>query len=225
MRASRILLWRHGRTAWNADRRFQGQSDLPLDSLGEEQARAAAPVLAAEGPDLVLSSDLGRATATAEFLLAELDVPFVLDPRLREVSLGHWEGRTREEVEAAYPREMAQWLAGQIIRRGGGELQTEVADRALLAVSEADADTVVLVTHGGTAKALIGRLLGLDEQQWRIIAPLANCHWSDVRVEPAGWRLHRHNVAPTGMRVTGPGESSVDAEDPAVLAGPDSARR
>ncbi|CAN5117703.1 hypothetical protein BH20ACT5_BH20ACT5_16020 [soil metagenome] len=92
MRASRILLWRHGRTAWNAERRFQGHSDLPLDSLGEQQAQAAAPLLVAEAPDLVLSSDLERAAATAAYL----GVPFELDPRLREVSLGRWEGKTRE---------------------------------------------------------------------------------------------------------------------------------
>jgi probable phosphoglycerate mutase len=214
VRASRILLWRHGRTAWNAERRFQGHSDLPLDSLGERQAQAAAPLLVAEAPDLVLSSDLERAVATAAYL----GVPFELDPRLREVSLGRWEGKTREEVEQAYPQEMADWLAGRIIRRGGGELQTEVAERALFAVAEADADTVVLVTHGGTAKSLTGRLLGLAEAQWRIIAPLANCHWSDIRREPAGWRLHRHNVGPIGVPVTAPGDSAVDAEDPAVLA-------
>ena len=61
----RLVLWRHGQTAWNAERRFQGQSDIPLDDGREQQAERAARLLAALRPDTIISSDLGRATATA----------------------------------------------------------------------------------------------------------------------------------------------------------------
>ena len=65
---SRLLLWRHGRTAWNHERRMQGQTDVDLDETGVEQAAAAAPALAARDPKLIISSDLRRCTRTAKAL-------------------------------------------------------------------------------------------------------------------------------------------------------------
>lgn len=211
MSLRRVLLWRHGRTTWNAEKRFQGQADPPLDDLGRQQAEAAAPILAEEAPQLLLSSDLVRAADTARVLGTLLEVEPTFDPRLREADLGRWQGMTREQVGAAYPDELKAWQAGKVVRRGGGELQTEVADRALAVLSEVDAESVILVTHGGTAKALTGRLLELPEEMWRVIAPLGNCHWTDLRHEPAGWRIYRHNVGPRGVPVS-PALSKVDAE-------------
>ncbi|MGI8691716.1 MAG: histidine phosphatase family protein [Geodermatophilaceae bacterium] len=212
MQARRLLLWRHGRTAWNAERRFQGHSDVPLDSVGIAEAAAAAVLLSEEKPDLIVSSDLTRAMVTAQALADVTGLPIRTDVRLRESSLGRWEGRTRADVEREFPGEWQQWVSGSLARRGGGELHSEVADRAQAAAADADGQTVVLVTHGGTAKLLAARLLGLPPPLSRVIAPLANCHWSDLRLEPAGWRLDRHNVGPFPEHE--PVSSSVDAEEP-----------
>ncbi len=208
----RLLLWRHGRTAWNAERRFQGQSDVPLDSVGITEATAAAVLLAEEKPDLIVSSDLSRAMLTARALADITALPIRADARLRESGLGRWEGLTRVDVERDFPGEWEQWRTGGLARRGGGELHSEVAERALAAAADADGHTVVLVTHGGTARVLTAYLLGLPPSLWRVLGPLANCHWTDLRREPGRWRLDRHNVGP--FPDSEPVTSSVDAEEP-----------
>ena len=82
-------------------------------------------------------------------------------PRLRERSLGHWEGLTRDEVAARYPDEYADWVAGRDVSRRGGETREQVAERALAAFAELpDVAITVLVTHSATAMALTNALLG-----------------------------------------------------------------
>src|SRR4051812_8471329 len=121
----RLVLWRHGRTEWNATGRFQGQLDPPLDAEGRSQAARVAPELAADlpaGQTTVVSSDLSRAAETAASLTAVLGVQLRLDPRLREHGMGLWEGLTRDEVAERYPEQYADWVTGGPVRgRGGGE--------------------------------------------------------------------------------------------------------
>ena len=116
----RLLLWRHGRTEWNATGRFQGQLDPPLDEEGRNQAVLAAPHLVAAGlpPEetVVVSSDLSRAAETAATLTALLGVPLRLDERLREHGMGSWEGLTRSEVAERFPEQYADWTAGRPVR-------------------------------------------------------------------------------------------------------------
>ena len=161
MTARRVLLWRHGRTAWNVEHRFQGQADPPLDEVGQAQAAAAAPLLAAFSPVAIVSSDLRRATETARSLAERLGLPVALDRRLRERSLGRWEGLTRDEVGRRYPVEYAHWLAGREDCQHGSEPRPDLGDRAVAALTATVGETVVLVTHSATAIALTGRLLGL----------------------------------------------------------------
>ena len=198
MTARRILLWRHGRTAWNLQRRFQGQADPPLDDVGMQQARAAAAMLASFAPFTIVSSDLRRASGTAVALAELLGQPVTLDPRLRERSLGHWEGLTRDEVGRLYPDELADWLAGREDCQPDSEPRSEVASRALAALTDTVGDTAVLVTHSATAIALTGELLRLPRALWRGVGPLANCHWSELVCDDHGWRLRAHNVGPAG---------------------------
>lgn len=214
----RLFLWRHGQTAWNAEGRFQGHADVPLDAVGLTQARAAAPLLARERPEAILSSDLGRASATARVLAELTGLPVQIEPRLRETALGGWEGLTGAQIEVAFPAEWSRWRAGETFRRGGGELRSEVAARALAVVSELTVRCAVLVTHGGTAKALLVALLGLPDQYSAAIAPLANCHWSALRQQPGGWRLDGHNIGTHPGRTPGEGGEplAVDAEEPSM---------
>jgi probable phosphoglycerate mutase len=200
----RIVVWRHGQTAWNFDGRFQGQSDIELDAVGLEQAARAAQVLAGLQPAAIVSSDLGRARATAEALSKLTELPVALDPRLRETYLGSWQGKTRAEVEVEFPGEAAAWLAGGLERRGGGEHMTEVADRAVAAVLDAVSDlpprsTLVAVTHGGAGRVLLAQLIGLPPEMWKVLGGLSNCCWSVLSERPGGdagprWVLVEHNA-------------------------------
>ena len=101
--ATRLIAVRHGETAWNVEARLQGQIDIPLNERGEEQARRAARSLADDRPDIVVSSDLARARATAETIASFNRVPLFLDPALRERSFGSFEGMTHTEVEQRWP--------------------------------------------------------------------------------------------------------------------------
>jgi probable phosphoglycerate mutase len=203
--SARTIIWlRHGRTAWNEGGRFQGQTDVPLDDRGIRQAEAAAAVLAGLAPSRVVASDLDRARSTAAPLLAATGLPEVLDPRLRETYAGSWEGLTHREIRARDGDALDRWAAGDPIRPGGGELRTEVAERVDAAVREAlsglAADgPLVVVTHGGAARAGIGRMLGLPPEHWGVLGVLSNCCWS-VLVEhsrdgaAARWRLAEYNA-------------------------------
>ena len=193
----RLVLWRHGRTEWNATGRFQGQLDPPLDAEGRSQATRVAPQLAAElpaGQTVVVSSDLSRAAETAASLTAVLGLPLRLDPRLREHGMGCWEGLTRGEVAERYPEQYADWVAGRSVRHRGGEEPADVAARAVAALAELPAVPVaVVVTHGGTAGRLMERLLGLGPQHRRVFGPLANCAWTELAHQGDRWRVMRHN--------------------------------
>jgi probable phosphoglycerate mutase len=218
----RVLLWRHGRTRWNVEHRFQGQADPPLDEVGKQQAVASARLLVAYSPTAIVSSDLCRAVQTARPLADLLGLPVILDPRLRERSLGEWEGLTREEVVRRHPEQYADWLAGREAHQHGSESRAELGERALAALTGSEGDTVVLVTHSATAMALTGRLLGLPVTGWRAVGPLGNGRWSEFSSDEHGWRLRAHNLGPLGLPVTGlstsdgsvaaPVETATDAE-------------
>jgi probable phosphoglycerate mutase len=196
----RLVVWRHGRTEWNAVGRFQGQLDPPLDAEGRAQAARTAPHLVAgglrAGSTVVIASDLVRAADTAAALTALLGVPLRLDERLREHGLGSWEGLTREEVAARHPEQYADWIAGRPVQGRGGEDNAAVVARALAALADLPpADVAVVVTHGGTAGRLIEALLELGPQHRRVFGPLANCGWSELVRQGERWRLARHNCA------------------------------
>jgi broad specificity phosphatase PhoE len=193
----RLVIWRHGRTEWNAAGRFQGQMNPPLDAEGRSQAIRVAPELAAElpvGQTVVVTSDLSRAAETATSLTAILGVPLRVDRRLREHGMGAWEGLTGDEVADRYPEQYADWVAGRPVRGRGGEDPSDVAARALAALAELPAQPVaVVVTHGGTAGRLMERLLGLGPQHRRVFGPLANCAWTEMAHQGGRWRVMRHN--------------------------------
>ncbi len=203
MTSRRIILWRHGRTAWNAERRFQGQTDIPLDDTGLAQAARAAKVLARLKPARIHSSDLSRARATADALAAVTGLAVEEDVALRETFAGQWQGLTRTELEERFGDDLQQWAAGAEIRPGGGETRREVADRMVTSVNRAldglaPGETLVVATHGGAARAAIGALLGLPIEHWAALGVLANCAWSVLEENTSGhgptWRLQEYNA-------------------------------
>ena len=195
----RLVLWRHGRTAWNVEGRFQGQTDTELDEVGRVQARTAARRLAALRTAAVVSSDLRRARATAAELGRVTGLPVALDAGLREIHGGRWQGLTLAEIARRWPVEYAAWCRGEPVPRGG-ELEPEVAERFCASVARAlqavPADGVlVVVSHGSAIRSAIGRLLGLPPTYWRAPGPLSNCCWSVLGDgDGAGWRLLEHNA-------------------------------
>lgn len=182
--ARRLVIWRHGRTAWNLEHRFQGQTDVGLDAVGIRQAQAAAGLLMALRPQLIVSSDLSRARDTASALATKCGLDLTTDPRLRETDGGSWEGRRREELLVADPETYRAWLAGEHVRPGGdGEDRTQVGTRVMAAISDAVAKTepgrtVVVVTHGGAARAVLAPLLNRPFEQLRYFAVMRNAAWS-----------------------------------------------
>ncbi|MDQ2839147.1 MAG: histidine phosphatase family protein [Actinomycetota bacterium] len=195
----RIVILRHGRTAWNAERRYQGQADPPLDEVGRAQVIEAAALVAAMRPDLLITSDLQRAHQTASQVSAQAGISMRVDERLRERNLGHWQGLTRDEVAQRYPEEFADWLAGRDVTRRGGESRKEVAERALELVDELpEVEVTVLVSHGATAMCLSAALLGLPQTP-SILGPLANGHWTELRNGGTGWVLRAHNAGAPGL--------------------------
>jgi glucosyl-3-phosphoglycerate phosphatase len=207
-RMRRVVLLRHGRTEWNATGRFQGQLDSPLDVMGKAQAVAAAVAVSPMQPDALVSSDLSRTADTAAAVAAETGLDVVLDPRLREIDLGLWQGLTRAEARERYPEEYEGWQAGEDRRRGDGETYAEVGARASACVIEwldrlGPGATLVAVTHGGTARATIGTMLGFDPDLYWRLAPLGNCRWSLLADIGRGWRLEEHNSGSPPEEETG----------------------
>jgi probable phosphoglycerate mutase len=193
------VLWRHGQTAWNLEGRFQGTTDIPLTEIGVGQAKRAARLLAALKPDAVIASDLQRAADTAAELAALTGLDVSHHEGLRETYAGVWQGLTHDEISSRFGEEYAAWKRGEPVRRGGGELETEVADRAAPVVLDAadklpDRGTLVVVSHGGAIRTAIGRLIGLEPHTWESLGGLSNCCWSVLGEGARGWRLQEHNA-------------------------------
>ena len=187
------MLWRHGQTTWNAEHRFQGQTDIPLDATGEEQAEQAARRLATLRPDALFSSDLTRAQQTAAPLARLAGLPVILDKDLRERFGGDWEGLADAEIRERYPAERATW------NPPNGEPTSVVADRVAgaltrIADSLGDDQLAVVVGHGAALRLGIERILGLPAQGVSVLGPLANCSWSVLDLRDTRWRLLEYNA-------------------------------
>lgn len=204
MTAHAVLLWRHGRTAYNAEGRMQGQIDIPLDDVGTWQAAQSAEHLAhRHHPARIVSSDLGRALTTARTLGELIGVDVTTDQRLRERHFGQWEGLTADQIRERWPAEYEVWRARGDLERIGAESRAAVAERLALAIAEhtdatPDDQTLVVVSHGASITLGLTRLLGLDAE-WRGLAGLHNAHWSVLRPSgrrPGTWFCEAHNVGP-----------------------------
>ncbi|WP_216216173.1 histidine phosphatase family protein [Amycolatopsis aidingensis] len=204
MSLRRLVLWRHGETDYNASGRMQGHLDSALTQVGWNQARFAAPALARFEPELVIASDLHRATDTATVLTEAIGVPLRIDKRLRETHLGEWQGLTGAQVDERAPGERERWRSDPTWAPPGGESRVEVADRAFDVVADLrgpgsdGGETVLLAAHGGLITALTARLLELPVQVWPSLGGIDNCHWVELGRRDGRWRLHAYNAGITG---------------------------
>lgn len=197
----RLVIWRHGETEHNVKGIWQGQLDTPLSERGRAQTAAAAAALDSLHPTRILSSDLVRAAETARALAQVTGTPVTYDDRLREIHVGQWEGMSAGEIAEQFPDAQDALARGEDVPRGvDGETVGQVVTRSRAAVDEVldsmvAGETVVVTTHGVTARALTASMVGMDQHTaWLMLAGLRNCHWTEVAEFGMGWRIVTWNV-------------------------------
>jgi probable phosphoglycerate mutase len=165
-----ILLARHGETDWNAQRRFQGHADPPLNQLGRAQARELAEQLAELPIAAVFSSDLQRAAETARIVASARGLESEARPELREIDVGEWSGLTFDEIEGRYPEGVRRHReGGDGWERGEphNAMQERIVDAVLRLAAEHPGETVLAVIHGGTMRALLAAAEGIGFAEFR----------------------------------------------------------
>lgn len=186
-----IYLIRHGETEWNKIRRFQGfNKDIELNEAGRCQARMLQQAMAEISFDRIVASDLIRARETAEILNEPHGLTIELDPKLREMNFGCWEGLNFQQVKEKYPREAEIWLTEpETLKIPGGETFQELFDRVwqrfVFWTQKNDYQNMAIVCHGGTCAALICGVLNAPiENMWQYLQ--GNTAVNIVEMEVAG---------------------------------------
>jgi probable phosphoglycerate mutase len=189
----RIMLVRHGESEWNSVRRLQGQADIGLSRLGEEQAKRLRPVIEALSPDKAVSSDLERARRTAALLGYPEAAVF---SALREIDVGDWTGTEVETLLANGTDDYSRWRAGAFTPPGGESWQS-FRQRVIAGLSEALADSaerLLVVCHGGVIRALLDGLVGLSPSRIMPVGPGSLTMLADKN----GLRIETFNFSPGG---------------------------
>ncbi len=212
--ANTIILWRHGQTDWNVANKFQGHTDIPLNAVGEFQVAHAANLLADMKPTSIIASDLDRAQKTAQALASITGHTISIDARLRETNCGNWEGLTGDQIREIDLENLREWSMGGDNPAGGtGDRRSEVGARARAAIEDfltgKDGETLIVATHGGTARAIIGTYLELPIPIWSKIGGLSNASWSVLSDSHKGWLLTEHNAGSIPEPVLGQDGGSV----------------
>lgn len=182
----RLIVVRHGRTAWNAVGRAQGHADVELDEVGHGQAAAVAPYLASLDPAALWTSDLTRARQTCAYLEKETGLVATEDARLREFDVGSRQGLTITEFAERYPEEHAAWVSGDdTLRLPGAEAGHDVEARLLPALRAClDAlsagQTGVVLTHGACLKVGVVALLDWPRKLATALRGIDNCAWATL---------------------------------------------
>jgi probable phosphoglycerate mutase len=187
-----FLLVRHGETDWNAERRWQGHADRPLNERGRAQAKELAELLAGEPIDAVYSSDLSRARETAAAVAARLGADVRTLRELREIDVGEFSGLTAADVEERHPEAMRR------LREHGygwtsGESPRQMEERVLAALRHIAAEhpggRVLVVGHGGTIRAVAALASALGYGEYRRRNPVVeNCSVTRIAYEDNSFR-------------------------------------
>jgi probable phosphoglycerate mutase len=191
-----ITVVRHGQSESNRSGLWQGQGDSPLSEEGRLQAGALAYRLERRRYDLVVASDLRRAADTAGLLGLEAEI----DPAWRELDIGTWEGKSRDDVEADDPDLLRAVRAGDDVKLGGGESLYEFDGRVteafdkLIARLEPDSRALI-VAHGGVIASLTRHVLGRPRGFRPGLGPLENTSLTHFRVYETGPMLISYNDA------------------------------
>lgn len=192
----RITFVRHGESQANASGRWQGQGDSPLSDHGRDQARRAALRLHASQFTRVVSSDLSRARDTGRALGIEPE----LDPNLREIDVGAWEGLGREEVLQRYPDEISALVRGDDVKIGGAESWKDATLRAMRALEAQRAhhgpgDELAIYSHGGIITSIFIELARAHARRPQPLGHMVNTAISAARFDDQGAIIERYNDA------------------------------
>jgi broad specificity phosphatase PhoE len=186
--ATRVFLVRHGATVLSAEDRYAGSVDVALSDEGRAQARALGARLAGEPLSAAYASPMSRAMDTARLIVASRALDIVPVPELRETDHGHWEGKTRDEIGAAYPDEYARWERDPFtFAPSHGETGLQVLGRALpafLAIVGRHLDgAVLIVSHKATIRLVVGELLGVELRGYRDRLDMSPCGLNIIDVK------------------------------------------
>jgi len=185
-----LYVVRHGETEWNADQRFQGHSDVPLNERGRQQAEAIGERLANVEMHAIYASDLSRAWDTATAIAAHHEIEPISETNLREGSFGQWEGLTYAEIQKRDPEAVEAWHDDiGTFSPPEGETIHQLYDRVAAAYEQIAAQhqdqNIVLVAHGGSLQMLICQLLGLPAKSfWQF--NLSHCSLSKISIYETG---------------------------------------
>jgi broad specificity phosphatase PhoE len=169
-----IYLARHGQTAYNHTRRFQGQMEIPLDDTGQRQAKDLAVRVADLGLVALWASPLARARQTAEAVSEHIGLPIRFDDRLMETDTGIWTDRLYAEMAEQDPHAY-QGFAGAHEDFGfeGGETYAEQGDRVMAAIADIEQgpQPALVVSHGMVMRLALSRRTG---EPWSISSSIPN---------------------------------------------------
>ena len=163
-----LFVFRHGETDWNAEERFQGHIDIPLNDRGREQARGLIPRLRPHDVQAILSSDLSRALETGRIVAEACGIPLHVHAGLREAHLGEAQGLTRAEIEAKFGEELARrWRSWHVsdadVQYPGGETGVAIMARVMGALEEFlrahPFERMGVACHGGVIRRLMQKIL------------------------------------------------------------------
>ena len=170
-----FCLIRHGQTDWNIAGRYQGQTDIPLNEKGREQAHLLACQLKGQTFAAIYSSNLKRASETAEIIAACLHLSVTIEPRLREINQGEWEGQLVDDIKTQYAELWQMRRDSALVRPPGGETVSEVARRVAAAldfISNVHSDAnVLIVSHGLALATVMCRVNGIPIGQAYSVIP------------------------------------------------------
>lgn len=172
MPPTRLYLVRHGATQLSAEDRFAGEIGVDLSPEGREQAARLGERLRDDEIGAIYSSPLSRTVETARIVAGKCGLDIQLSDGLREIHHGHWEGLTRQEVEARFAQEYSDWQQDPFtFAPAGGESGVSVLARALPAIREIvvrhAGQNVLVVSHKATIRLLLSSLLGFDPRGYR----------------------------------------------------------
>ncbi len=186
----RLLLVRHGDTELNSRERYWGQTDVKLSAAGLRQAEKLRDRLATERIDAAYSSNLQRASVTAEIIASRHQLPVTTCAELRETNFGRVEGLTFNEINHLYPKLVKLWVNWSLrLEFPDGESVSEVNSRVGNFMgrlkNHAAEETILIVAHSGPLRLVICQLLGIELKHWRQIR-LDLASLSIVETHPQG---------------------------------------